>query len=152
MQLFDTNITDLMQETPEGQSLNPRFTFGWNQQLAAYIDQEPGEASVQDLLTNYVTDDPKEVQALLIDFEAKPTAKTLANILGNTFSVCGYGIDGQHAVKSATRHFNQQYKHLMPGQFENATAYKWTYLNPEYLKIFKVEDPILDQHFVILAN
>ena len=57
------NIDELIEDTWEGKSLNPRFTFGWNDQLISIINnQEVAYDSVEELIKDTLTDDPKEVQ------------------------------------------------------------------------------------------
>lgn len=147
------NIDELIEDTWEGKSLNPRFTFGWNDQLISIIDnQEVAYDSVEELIKDTLTDDPTEVQALLMQFEKSPKPLTLAKIFKNYIPIYGWGADAKHAVQSATRNLNKEYKHLMAGQFENPTAYKWTYLNPEYLGIYKVHDPVMHIDIVLLGR
>lgn len=146
------NINELIQDTPAGKSLNHRVTFGWNDQLASIIDnQEVAYMSVEEFIKDILTDDSVEVQKMLMQFEASPKPRTLAKITSNYLSIYGYGNDAKHAIQSATRKFNREYKQLMPGQFENPTAYKWTYLNPEYLGIYKIDDPVINIHIVLLG-
>lgn len=146
------DINELIQDTPAGKSLNPRVTFGWKDQLENIIDnQEVAYMSVEEFIKDILTDDPIEVQKMLMQFEASPKPRTLAKLTSNYLSIYGYGTDAKHAIQSATRKFNREYKQLMPDQYENPTAYKWTYLNPEYLGIYKIDDPVMKIHIVLLG-
>lgn len=147
------DINELIQDTPAGKSLNPRVTFGWNDQLANIIDnQEVAYMSVEEFIKDILTDDSAEVQKMLMQFEASPKPRTLAKLTSNYLPIHGYGTDAKHAIQSATRKFNREYKQLMSGQYENPTAYKWTYLNPEYLGIYKIDDPVMNIHIVLLGS
>lgn len=146
------DINELIQDTPAGKSLNPRVTFGWNDQLESIINnQEVAYMSVEEFIKDILTDDSVEVQKMLMQFEASPKPRTLAKLTSNYLPIYGYGNDAKHAIQSATRKFNREYKQLMPGQYENPTAYKWTYLNPEYLEIYKIDDPVINIHIVLLG-
>lgn len=145
-------IDELIQATSAGKSLNPRATFGWNDELADIVNtQAIAYPSIEAFITDVLTDDPTEVQKLLTQFAASPQPRTLAKLTSNYLPTYGYGPDAKHAIQSATRQLNRKYKQLMPGQYENPTAFKWTYLNPKYLRSYKIDDPVKNLHTLLLT-
>lgn len=150
---MEINVNAVMQDTDFGKSINPRIVFGWNGQLINIIDnREVSYDSVQELIEDTLTDDPAQVQKLLMQFEKNPKPITLAKIFKSYIPIYGWGVDAKHAVQSATRNLTNQYKRLLEGQYENATAYKWDYLNPEHLGIYKVNDPVLKTQIILLGR
>lgn len=146
------NIDELIQDTTAGKSLNPRTTFGWNDELTDIVNNQAiAYTSIEAFITDILTDDPTEVQELLKQFEASPKPQTLVKLTSNYLPTYGYGTDANHAIQSATRKLNRKYKKLMPGQYENPTAFKWTYLNPKYLESYKIDDPAKNLHILLLC-
>lgn len=145
-------IDELIQNTSAGKSLNPRATFGWNDKLADIVNNQAiAYPSIEAFITDILTDDPKEVQRLLTQFAASPKPQTLAKLTSDYLPIYGYGTDAKHAIQSATRQLNRKYKRLMPGQYENPAAFKWTYLNPKYLSSYKIDDPDKSLHILLLS-
>lgn len=145
-------IEELIQDTTAGKSLNPRATFGWNDELADIVNNQAiAYSSIEAFITNVLTDDSTEVQRLLSQFEASPKPQTLAKLTNNYLPTYGYGADAKRAIQAATRQLNRKYKQLMPGQYENPTAFKWTYLNPKYLTNYKIDDPAKNLHVLLLC-
>lgn len=145
-------IDELIRDTPAGKSLNPRTTFGWNEELADIVNnQATAYTSTKAFITDVLTDDSTEVQRLLMQFEVSSKPQTLAKLTSSYLSTYGYGTDAKHAIQSATRNLNHKYKQLMAGQYKNPTAFKWTYLNPKYLRSYKIDDPAKNLHILLLC-
>lgn len=145
-------IDELIQDTPAGKSLNPRATFGWNDELADIVNNQAiAYTSIEAFITDILTDDSTEVQRLLTQFDASPKPRALAKLTSSYLPTYGYGTDAKHAIQSATQNLNRKYKQLMAGQYENPTAFKWTYLNPKYLSSYKIDDPAKNLHILLLC-
>lgn len=145
-------IDELIQDTPAGKSLNPRATFGWNDELADIVNNQAiAYTSIEAFITDILTDDSTEVQRLLTQFDASPKPRTLTKLTSNYLPTYGYGTNAKRAIQSATRNLNRKYKQLMAGQYENPTAFKWTYLNPKYLNIYKIDDSAKNLHILLLC-
>lgn len=144
--MIDTNlIQDNMYYA--GPYLNPRDTFGWNEELVQdlesvktapvalkdYLDNL--EANLTDKELSKIKDTPKGRQALYDDLSA----------VG--IKCLGIGKDTKHAVGDATKRLNAIYKRLAPGQYANFAAMKWSYLDPEYL----IEDQVILPNHKILC-
>lgn len=138
---------------PDGLYLNPRHTFGWNDQLLAKVGQTIiTYTSIHDFLLDLVTDNEHEAQGIQMAFDAQPTAQNLASILSHTDPVYGYGATTAETLQRATRKLNQKFKRLAPGQYANFPAFKWTYLDPEYLHAYQIHDPSHQQTIVLFAK
>ena len=116
----------------EGDYLNPRQTFGWNDEL------------VETLKT--VETAPVEIHEFFNHLEANKDTPKGRNALYETLSLLGIkslgiGKDIKHAVDDATKRLNKVYKHLAIGQYANFTAMKWDYLNPDYLMVDQIALP-----------
>ena len=136
--MIDTNlIQDNMYY--EGPYLNPRATFGWNEELIRDLESDKTapvglkeylynlEANLTDKELSKIKDTPKGKQALYDDLSA----------VG--IKCLGIGKDTNHAVGDATKRLNAIYKRLAPEQYGNFAAMKWSYLDPEYL----IEDQVI---------
>lgn len=124
----------------DGLYLNPRTTYGWNDELATVLKHRAlsNTMDVATMIREYVDDENVD------QYLAKVTsAKAAYQLFSSVIPSYGYGYTVEQAIKRATQRFNKQFKHLMPGQFSNATAYKWTYLNPEYTNCLHLSDPKL---------
>lgn len=135
--------TSLIKEDYFGaKTLNPRQTFGWNAELEQVINDYPVDwSSVTDFIKDVITYDPELLKQYLAQYRTQPKPETLAKIMHNYIPVYGYGHSAKSAVQSATRQFSQKFKRLMPGQYENLAAYKWAYLDPQFLGIYKIATP-----------
>lgn len=124
----------------DGLYLNPRATYGWNDELATVLKHRAlsNTMEVATMIRECIDDENVD------QYLAKVTsAKAAYQLFSSVIPSYGYGYTVGQAIKQATRKFSSQFKHLMPGQFSNATAYKWTYLNPEYTSCLHVSDPKL---------
>lgn len=150
-----TNPIDLnlISHEPDGLYLNPRHTFGWNDYLLAQVAQTiVTYHSVHDFLLDLVTDNEHEAQGIQLAFDAQPTAQNLANILSHSDPVYGYGSTTTEALRRATHRLNQKFKRLAPGQYANFPAFKWTYLDPEYLHAYRIHDHKHQQTIVLFTK
>ena len=138
--MIDTNL--IQTDFTGAKTLNPRQTFGWNAELEQVINDYPVDwSSVTDFIKDVITYDPELLKQYLAQYRTQPKPETLAKILRNYIPVYGYGHSAKSAVQSATRRFSQKFKRLMPGQYENLAAYKWEYLDPQFLGIYKIVTP-----------
>lgn len=145
---------DLIKESYNGLYLNPRFTFGWNDQLINRIDHADSYDNLQDFIECIMTDEPQEVQAWLKQLGPTPMPRRLAHAVDQYMPVYGQGHDGKSALNSANRHFSKLYQRVFknsPNTYENLPALKWDYLASPDLGIYKINDPIHHYHVVVLG-
>lgn len=143
--------SDLIQDGYGGRYLNPKFTFGWNDQLIKRIDHTTGYDSLQEFIENIMTDEPQEIQAWLKQLGPTPTPHKLANALSQYIPVYGQGHDGKSALNSANRHFSKLFNHIASNTYQNLAALKWDYLASPRLGIYKIDDPTNHYHVIILG-
>lgn len=127
--------------TYEGQYLLPSLTYGWNDEL---IDALKKNSAKPKPLVQYL--DYWGIQLSKRDKDRcknTPHGRELIKSLltSSGAKVLGIGDSVEKAVNSATRKLNYEFKHLMPGQFANFPAYKWTYLQPNYLVLEQIAMP-----------
>jgi hypothetical protein len=143
MSTINTSLIKPDADNPRyGLYLNPRETFGWNEQLIQLIEQTP-EQPLDSLLEEYQCLNTKEMQE-------NPTVKKLSELLNLEIPIYGIGKNSKQALNNATKKLNNQFKKLMFGQYSNAVAFKWTYLDPQYLKIIKTT--ISENQIIILTK
>lgn len=127
--------------TLEGQYLLPSLTFGWNDELISVLNASKVAPKTLD---QYFND-----WGVSISKPNKPRLKNTAsgrklikNLLADSGAkILGIGETTEKAVKNATQDLHSEFKHLMPGQFANFPAYKWTYLQPDYLVLDQITMP-----------
>lgn len=127
--------------TYEGQYLLPSLTYGWNDEL------------IEALKKNSITPKPLvqyfDCWGIQLSKRDKDRCKNTPHgreiikslLTSSGAKVLGIGDSIEKAVANATRKLNYEFKHLMPGQFANFPAYKWTYLQPDYLVLEQIATP-----------
>lgn len=133
--------TSKMRPTVKGQYLLPSLTYGWNDELIKALKES---SAMPKPLVQYF--DYWGIQLSKSDKDrCKNTPhgrEIIKNLLTNSGAkVLGIGDSVEKAVADATRKLNCEFKHLMPGQFANFPAYKWTYLQPDYLVLEQITMP-----------
>lgn len=127
--------------TYEGQYLLPSLTYGWNDELIETLKKNSIAPKPLDQYFDYWgMQIPKRVKDRC---KNTPHGRELIKdlLIGSGAKVLGIGDSIEKAVNSATRKLNYEFKHLMPGQFANFPAYKWTYLQPDYLVLEQIALP-----------
>ena len=130
-----------MRPTVEGQYLLPSLTYGWNDELISALNASKVAPKTLD---QYFND-----WGVSISKPDKPRLKNttsgrklIKNLLsGSGAKILGIGETTEKAVKNATQGLHSEFKHLMPGQCANFPAYKWTYLQPDYLVLEQITMP-----------
>lgn len=127
--------------TYEGQYLLPSLTYGWNDELIEALKKNCEAPKPLDQYFDYWgMRIPKHVKDRCKNTpHGREIIKDL--LIGSGAKVLGIGSSVEKAVNSATRKLNCEFKHLMPGQFANFPAYKWTYLQPDYLVLEQITLP-----------
>lgn len=133
--------------TYEGQYLLPSLTYGWNDELISALNANKVAPKPLDQYFDYwgIFDYwgmqiPKRVKDRCKNTpHGREIIKDL--LIGSGAKVLGIGNSVEKAVANATRKLNYEFKHIMPGQFANFPAYKWTYLQPDYLVLEQITLP-----------
>lgn len=147
-----TITLDKIKDTTEGKYMVPSMAFGWNDELVGFLEQNKNTpVKLSDYLESWdahlLTDDLK-----LCKNTPKGRNFIRQNLITVGGKVLGIGQTTAKAVCDATKRLNREYKTLMPGQYANFTAYKWTYLQPEYLVADQVILPDKSNVIIILQR
>lgn len=125
----------------EGQYLLLSLTYGWNDELIKALKES---SAMPKPLVQYFA-----YWGIQLSKSDKDRCKNTPHgreiikslLTSNGAKVLGIGSSVEKAVNSATRKLNYEFKHLMPGQFANFPACKWTYLQPDYLVLEQITMP-----------
>lgn len=144
--------TSKMRPTVEGQYLLPSLTYGWNDELISALNaSKVAPKTLDQYLNDWDVNVSKYNKKRL-----KNTAngrKLIKNLLTNSGAkILGIGDTTEKAVKNATHILHNEFKHLMPGQCANFPAYKWTYLQPDYLILDQITMPDNSNIYLILQR
>ena len=125
----------------EGDYLNPRQTFGWNDELVETLKTvETAPVEMHEFFNHLEANlSESELEAIKDTPKGRNALYETLNSLG--IKSLGIGKDIKHAVDDATKRLNKVYKHLAIGQYANFTAMKWDYLNPDYLMVDQIVLP-----------
>lgn len=127
--------------TYEGQYLLPSLTYGWNDELIEALKKNRVTTKPLVQYFNYwgIQLSKRDKDRCKNTPHGREIIKSLLTSSGA--KVLGIGGSVEKAVANATRKLNCEFKHLMPGQFANFPAYKWTYLQPDYLVLEQITMP-----------
>lgn len=133
--------TSKMRPTVEGQYLLPSLTYGWNDELIKALKESSVTPKPLDQYFDYW-----DIQVLK---RGKDRCKNTPRgrefikdlLTSSGAKVLGIGDSIEKAVADATHELHYEFKHLMPGQCTNFPAYKWTYLQPDYLVLEQITMP-----------
>lgn len=133
--------TSKIRPTFEGQYLLPSLTYGWNDELIAALKKNSVAPKPLDQYFDYwgIQLSKRDKDRCTNTPHGREIIKSLLTSSGA--KVLGIGGSVEKAVANATRKLNYEFKHLMPGQFANFPAYKWTYLQPDYLVLEQITMP-----------
>lgn len=133
--------TSKMRPTVDGQYLLPSLTYGWNDELISTLNaRKVTPKTLDQYFKSWNVNVSKHDKNRL-----KNTAsgrELIKNLLTNRGAkILGIGKTTEKAVKNATQTLHSEFNHLMPGQCANFPAYKWTYLQPDYLVLEQITLP-----------
>lgn len=135
------NLRNKIKQTPFGDYLLPSLARGAKQELISIIKTRNIKPIA---LADYAGTwdwQPSNSDLKLCKNTPKGRKFIRQNLTMHGAKILGIGKDAEHAYQDAVKRLNLEYKSLAPNQYANFDAYKWSYLDIDYLAFAQVNMP-----------